>query len=134
MSNRLKNDFGKLSQIIIALFCSYYFQKYMRIASNSFIWICISCIILYMLTQNYRKFSRREIYLVYIFSGILGISIVAGYHIKTNFNLYFGLMTESYITDYSVSDVFALGFLIKTISCFLKFLISRWGGIRISSF
>ncbi len=127
MSNRLKNDFEKLTQIIIALFCGYYFQKYMRIASNSFIWICISCIILYMLTQNYSKFSRREVYLVYIFSGILGVSIVAGYHIKTNFNLYFGLMTESYITDYSVSDVFALGFLIKTISCFFKFLISRLG-------
>lgn len=65
MSNRLKNDFEKLTQIIIALFCGYYFQKYMRIASNSFIWICISCIILYMLTQNYSKFSRREVYLVY---------------------------------------------------------------------
>lgn len=40
------------------------------------------------------------------------MAIVAGYHIKTNFNRYFGLMTESYITDYSVSDVFAFDFLI----------------------
>lgn len=97
--------------LIISLLCGSYFVEYMRIPHNGFIWFAV-CIVIYLLFIRQKKSQTLlEKYGFFAFSFIFSVFLVLGYHIKTNFELYEGLMDSNYRTPYSINDLFALFFL-----------------------
>ena len=58
-----------------------------------------------------------------IYALIFSLGLVMGYHIQTNFNLYFGTKLENYISKYSVEDVWAFSFLVLVVLILLNGIV-----------
>ena len=92
-------------------FAAAIFVEYMRIPHNGFIWFAV-CIVIYLLFIR-KKISNSigKVRIFCFFPSYSAYSLFLGYHIKTNFELYEGLMDSNYRTPYSINDLFALFFL-----------------------
>lgn len=106
--------------IIISALGSRIFLKYMRIPFYGIVWILFAGVLFYFFYSD-RRLQQIEEKVGYVgYSLIFCIAAVLGYHIQTNFNLYFGTKMENYIAEYSVEDLWALSFLVPTVLIILK--------------
>ena len=109
----------KLICISLSYLSASFVQKYMRLPDNGFLWILIAALLYYLFSKKRLLDKKSDNFLALLFSAALSIANIVGYHISTNGNFYFGLMTENYITHYTESDL--VGFIILTYVFFKGF-------------
>ncbi len=85
------------------------------------VWAGISAAIFYLFLK-WEKGERELI--ICVFSAIFSMSVVLGYHIQMDGEMYTGLMYENYMTSLSLNDLLAWIALTATIAAFLKGLAS----------
>ena len=114
---------SKIAVIVFAMVCGRYFIEYMRLPKAGIVWAC-AFIIMYYLFSGWRLEKQQIPYM--IFSGILSIAVILGYHMELHGSMYTGLMTENYMTSLTVNDVIAFLLLTITITALLEKIITRF--------
>lgn len=99
-------------KVLFSFFSAFYIQKYMRLPDNDFLWVLISIFLYYLFNKKCSWNKRKDFFMVLFFCVLLSLSNIGGFHIVTNGNFYFGVLTENYITSYSGNDY--VGFFILT--------------------
>lgn len=112
-----KNYIEMIAIAIISMLCSVYFIKYMRLPQSGVTQIMVFILIYFIFTK--REKGKSKISNI-IFSGILSIAIILGYHMELHGEMYTGLMTENYMTRLSINDIIALIVLTMTINTILE--------------
>ncbi|MDE7330693.1 MAG: hypothetical protein K2O16_00410 [Lachnospiraceae bacterium] len=97
----------KLVCISFSFFSALFVQKYMRLPDNGFLWILIAALLYYLFSKKILLDKKLDVFLALLFSAALSVANIGGYHITTNGNFYFGLMTENYIAHYTEIDFVA---------------------------
>lgn len=118
--NDLKIFIRKVGILFFSILCSAYFVKYMRLPEYGFVWVGIF-IIIYHLFVKWRMNAKQILYA--IFSCILSMTIILGYHMELHGDMYTGLMTENYMTSLTINDLMALFLLTVTITVFLEKIV-----------
>lgn len=103
----------KLISISFSFFSALFVQKYMRLPDNGFLWILIAALLYYLFSNKILLDKKSDVFLALLFSVALSVANIGGYHIVTNGNFYWGLMTENYISHYTEIDF--VGFAILTL-------------------
>ena len=118
---RKNNMINKIFEIVFSLLCSFYFMKYMRLPQSGIVWIIVFAILFYV---NLKRDGKEKSILYYIFSLLLSIAVVLGYHMEFHGDMYTGLKTENYMTSFNFNDFIAVVLLSITWTYLLERFIS----------
>ncbi|MCI8570061.1 MAG: hypothetical protein HFI43_01455 [Lachnospiraceae bacterium] len=102
----------KLICLVISFISASFVQKYMRLPDNDFLWVLISLLLYYLFSKEILWDNKLNFFFTFLFSAAFSIANISGYHVVTNGNFYFGLMTENYVTHFTKIDF--VGFIILT--------------------
>lgn len=99
------------------------FLKYLRMPFYGFGWIIFGGILFYFyyLDKAYNRTEEKVGGIGYAL--IFSLGLVLGYHIVTDYNLYFGTKLENYISRYSAEDVWAFSLLVPVVLLLLKGMV-----------
>lgn len=96
--------------VVVSYVAAVFISRYLRIEPESL--VRILAFLTLLLSVKYRKTHGRlkkpEMACISVFSFLLGVSIVLGYHIVIEGSAYSGLMGENYISAYAIVDALAL--------------------------
>lgn len=96
--------------VVVSYVAAVFISRYLRIEPESL--VRILAFLTLLLSVKYRKTHGRlkkpEMACISVFSFLLGVSIVLGYHIVIEGSAYSGLMGENYISAYTIVDALAL--------------------------
>ena len=109
--------------LLISIIGSRVLLEYLRIPFYGLGWITLAGVIFYIYYMN-KEPNRAGVKVgSVIYALIFSLGLVMGYHIQTNFNLYFGTKLENYISKYSVEDVWAFSFLVLVVLILLNGIV-----------
>ena len=111
-----KFNFKLVFLIILFALSSYALALYLQFQPRTVVGITLFFLSLFIAySLDIHQFKRKEIVVIGLFCVFLDATLILGYHISINGDIYFGLASENYIDPYSFLDIIAFLFMLPTL-------------------